>query len=94
LSLVILRSPYYLLPLNCFVANSPSRTPGFALEPVAHYDSLPIWALPLWRFASLHCHPNNVGKFFSHTLSRFEPDPEKSYRATRPTKPAALKLPE
>jgi hypothetical protein len=54
------------------VHTSPSRTLAFGLEP-KFASQISIGALPLWRFASLHCHPDDVGKFFSHTLLRFEP---------------------
>lgn len=54
-----------------FITSEAEGAPGFALEPVVHFRSLPIGALPLW--SALGGHPDDVGKFFSHTLLWFSP---------------------
>ena len=53
-----------------FITNEAEGAPGFALEPVAHFCSLPIEASPLWRRKLRFL---LVVKSFSHTLLGFSP---------------------
>ena len=51
--------------------NEAEGAPGFALEPVAHFRSLPIGALPLWP--AFGGHPDDLGELLPQTPSGSRP---------------------
>jgi hypothetical protein len=54
------------------VHSSPSRAPSFGLEPKFALQ-ISIGALPLWCFALLYCHPDDLGEILSQTYSGSSP---------------------